>query len=271
MDLTSVLTNIMELSLPSSADSTRPGTPTVTNCERLKDIQKDIEKFGIVIENIKSTIKTLLFTGVADDNDPTLLDQNIRLDEYQRLLQLAVSEFTSQPYCDTPVCTAHHTPGNSPTKSKKLESTKTSAIKRKDNEEGYISPSSRQIAKNRRTTSQAELNFNIDLRNKFQNLKIDQIAGSSSSTNSNTQVNSHTTQNIVNSIIRPNVSYAQAATNNAPSNTSNSNNRQQMAPQVRGNPAIKTPTQASRVIAPPPQQVNTNSNPNLTIINQTLQ
>ncbi|GFY75761.1 hypothetical protein TNIN_136521 [Trichonephila inaurata madagascariensis] len=76
---------------------------------------------------------------------------------------------------------------------------------------------------------------------------------------------------VVNSIVRPNVSYPQAANNNAPSNTSNSNNRQQMAPLGRGNPAIKTPTQASRAIAPPPQQVNTNSNPNLAIINQTLQ
>ncbi|GFY48289.1 hypothetical protein TNIN_332381 [Trichonephila inaurata madagascariensis] len=118
------------------------------------------------------------------------MDQNRRLDEYQRLQKLAVSEFTSQPYCDTPGCTTHHTPGNSPTKNKKFETSKTSAIKRKDNEEGYTSPSNRQIAKNRMTSSQAELNFKIDLRNKFQNLKIDQIAGSSSSTNGNTQVNS---------------------------------------------------------------------------------
>ncbi|GFY56147.1 hypothetical protein TNIN_214501 [Trichonephila inaurata madagascariensis] len=67
---------------------------------------------------------------------------------------------------------------------------------------------------------------------------------------------------VVNSIVRPNVSYAQAANNNAPSNTSNSNNRQQMAPLAKGNPAIKTPTQASRAIAPPPQQVNKTPQPN---------
>ncbi|GFY47707.1 hypothetical protein TNIN_272161 [Trichonephila inaurata madagascariensis] len=180
MDSTSDLTNVMELSLPSSTNSTRPGTPTATNYERLKAIQKDIKKFGIVIEATKPTIKTLLFTGVADDDDPTLLDHNRRLEEYQRLQQLAVSEFTSQPFCNTPGCTTHHTPSNSPTKSKKQETSKTSAIKRKDNEDGYISPSTRQIAKNRRTISQAELNFKVDLQNKLQNLKIDQIAGSSS-------------------------------------------------------------------------------------------
>ncbi|GFS66246.1 hypothetical protein TNIN_379171 [Trichonephila inaurata madagascariensis] len=43
---------------------------------------------------------------------------------------------------------------------------------------------------------------------------------------------------VVNSIIRPNVSYAQDTTNN----TSNTYNRQQMAPQGKGNLAIKAPT-----------------------------
>ncbi|GFY78962.1 hypothetical protein TNIN_125131 [Trichonephila inaurata madagascariensis] len=81
--------------------------------------------------------------------------------------------------------------------------------------------------------------------------------------------NNYTT--VVNSIIRPNVSYAQATTNNPSTNTSNSNNRQQMAPQRRGNPSIKTPTQASRVIAPPPQQVNVTPGSNVALINQTLQ
>ncbi|GFY65566.1 hypothetical protein TNIN_415271 [Trichonephila inaurata madagascariensis] len=166
MDLTTDQPNVMELSLPSSTDSTRPGTPTVTNCERLHDITTDIKKFGIVIENIQSTIRALHLNGINDDNDPTLMDQTRRLQEYQRLQHLAV---------------------------------------------------------------------------------------------------------IINSIVRPNVSYAQAANNSAPSNTSNSNNRQQMAPLAKGNPAIKTPTQASRVLAPPPQPVNANTNPNLVLINQTLQ
>ncbi|GFY45116.1 hypothetical protein TNIN_475061 [Trichonephila inaurata madagascariensis] len=53
MDMTTDQPNVMELSLPSSTDSTRPGTPTVTNCERLYDITTDIKKFGIVIETFK--------------------------------------------------------------------------------------------------------------------------------------------------------------------------------------------------------------------------
>ncbi|GFW30357.1 uncharacterized protein TNCV_452951 [Trichonephila clavipes] len=83
------LNNVMDLSLASSNDSTRPGIPTETNCERLISIKNDIEKFGIVVENTKAGLKTLLFAGIPE-NDPTILDHNRRLEEYQRLQQLAI-------------------------------------------------------------------------------------------------------------------------------------------------------------------------------------
>ncbi|GFY31796.1 hypothetical protein TNCV_4201051 [Trichonephila clavipes] len=78
--------------------------------------------------------KPIEFDGVADDNDPTLLDHNKRLAEYQKFQQMA-------------------------------EPLKTTATKRKENKDGFTSPTSRQISKNRRTISQAELNFKIDLQN----------------------------------------------------------------------------------------------------------
>ncbi|GFT72099.1 hypothetical protein TNCV_2272061 [Trichonephila clavipes] len=104
---------------------------------------------------------------------------------------MAVGEFTSQPFCNTPGCTIHHTPNNSPTKIIAQESIKSTATKRKENEDGFTSPSGRQISKNRRTISQAERNFKIDLQNKFENLKIDQIAGSSSTITNNIQITPH--------------------------------------------------------------------------------
>ncbi|GFV88249.1 probable RNA-directed DNA polymerase from transposon BS [Trichonephila clavipes] len=150
----------MDLSLPPSTNSTRPRTPTVTNCEHLVSIKNDIHKFGTVIESIKACINSLQFAGVADDNDLTLLDHNKRLAEYQKLQQMA-----------------------------NQEPLKTTATKRKENEDGFTSPTSRQISKNRRTISQAELNFKIDLQNKFDNLRIDQIAGSSSTNTAQAQDN----------------------------------------------------------------------------------
>ncbi|GFU31240.1 hypothetical protein TNCV_1742331 [Trichonephila clavipes] len=161
----------MDLSLPSSTEPSRPGTPTETNCERLISIKNDIEKFSIVVENTKAGLKTLLFAGIPE-NDPTILDHNRRLEEYQRLQQLAVSEFTSQPFCNTPGCTIHHTPSCSPVKT--FQNTKTTATKRKDNEDGYVSPSNRQIGKNRRTTPATEKNFKLDLKNKFEQLRLEQ-------------------------------------------------------------------------------------------------
>ncbi|GFV93402.1 hypothetical protein TNCV_4540131 [Trichonephila clavipes] len=165
------LDNVMDLSLPSSNESSRPGTPTETNCERLISIKNDIEKFGIVVENTKAGLKTLLFAGIPE-NGPTILDHNRRLEEYQRLQQLAVSEFTSQPYCNTPGCTIHHTPSCSPIKTN--PNTKTTATKRKENEDGYISPSNRQITKKNRTTPVTENNFKLDLKNKFDQLRLEQ-------------------------------------------------------------------------------------------------
>ncbi|GFT15496.1 hypothetical protein TNCV_3265041 [Trichonephila clavipes] len=181
------LTNVMELSLPSSNDSSRPGTPTESNCERLISIKNDIEKFSIVVENTKAGLKTLLFAGIPE-NDPTILDHNRRLEEYQRLQQLAVSEFTSQPYCNTPGCTIHHTPSCYPVKHSQSIS-KTNSVKRKENEDGYTSSSSRQTAKNCRTTPATENDFKIDLRNKFNNLRIEQAAGPSLTETVNTQSN----------------------------------------------------------------------------------
>ncbi|GFY75076.1 hypothetical protein TNIN_148381 [Trichonephila inaurata madagascariensis] len=79
-------------------------------------------------------VKGLHFAGIDDDNDPTLLDQNRRLDEYQRRQQLAVNESASQPYCNTPGCTIHETPPNSPTKinTKSQDLIKNTATKRKE-------------------------------------------------------------------------------------------------------------------------------------------
>ncbi|GFX11750.1 hypothetical protein TNCV_4340951 [Trichonephila clavipes] len=70
---------------------------------------------------------------------------------------------------------------------------------------------------------------------------------------------------IVNSLVRPNISYAQATNNN----TSNSNPQQQMAPPVKATPATKTQTQDNRVS--PPQQANPIQNSNVALITQTLQ
>ncbi|GFX52859.1 hypothetical protein TNCV_3720491 [Trichonephila clavipes] len=65
-------------------------------------------------------------------------------------------------------------------------------------------------------------------------------------TTSTTNKNDYTS--IVNSLVRPNISCAQATHNN----TNNSNPQQQMAPPVKAAPVIKPQTQASRETTAPP-------------------
>ncbi|GFY63669.1 hypothetical protein TNIN_70741 [Trichonephila inaurata madagascariensis] len=62
----------------------------------------DVDNFiTCAIQSTQSTIKTLLFAGVTDDNDPTLIDHNRRLEEYMKLQQLVVKNYVplySHPY-----------------------------------------------------------------------------------------------------------------------------------------------------------------------------
>ncbi|GFV93401.1 hypothetical protein TNCV_4540121 [Trichonephila clavipes] len=83
-------------------------------------------------------------------------------------------------------------------------------------------------------------------------------------TTSTTNNNNYTS--IVNSLVRPNISYAQATNNNS----TNSNPQQQMAPPIKAVPVNKSQTQASRE-STAPQIINSNQNTNAALITQTLQ
>ncbi|GFY53721.1 hypothetical protein TNIN_490031 [Trichonephila inaurata madagascariensis] len=64
----------MDLSLPSSNNTSRSGTPEDPNCERLQAIATDMKKFAIILENIKSMINALRLNGRTDENDRILAD-----------------------------------------------------------------------------------------------------------------------------------------------------------------------------------------------------
>ncbi|GFX03187.1 hypothetical protein TNCV_1700711 [Trichonephila clavipes] len=115
LNLYSQLGNAIDQSLPSSNNSTRSGTPQETNCQRLQDITTEIKKFVIITENLKATINSLKINGITDERDFSIADLYTRLEEYEKLHQLAVNEFSSLPFCNIPGCTVH-TPNCSPIK-----------------------------------------------------------------------------------------------------------------------------------------------------------
>ncbi|GFT68373.1 hypothetical protein TNCV_659701 [Trichonephila clavipes] len=87
--------NGMDLSLPSSNNTSQSGTPQETNCERLQALATNIKKFAIIIKNFKSIINALRLNGIMDESDPTLTDNFQSLVHYGELHHLAVSEFSS--------------------------------------------------------------------------------------------------------------------------------------------------------------------------------
>ncbi|GFQ96758.1 hypothetical protein TNCT_462251, partial [Trichonephila clavata] len=176
--------NVMDLSLLPSGNSSRPDTPSYTNCERLIRTTDDIRKFTNFVSRANYMIKSMHLDGFTAEEDPSLQDLNCRLPQYQNYLDMAVSEFNSLPYCDTPGCTDHNTPTQSPTKNnpENSEISEKAPVKRKENEDGFTSPPSRKLTKAQRVHSNPELRFNIELENRFAQLQDHQPVGNSSAT-----------------------------------------------------------------------------------------
>ncbi|GFX37780.1 nucleic-acid-binding protein from transposon X-element [Trichonephila clavipes] len=78
----------------------------------------------------------------------------------------------------------------------------------------------------------------------------------------------NTYSNVVNSIVRPNVSYANATKNKT---TINSHSPQQMATGNSGNSIGSLQSQANQVRIPPPLTQNQSNNPNINLMNQSIQ
>ncbi|GFW91889.1 hypothetical protein TNCV_4080491 [Trichonephila clavipes] len=84
--------------------------------------------------------------------------------------------------------------------------------------------------------------------------------------------NNNAYTNVINSIVRPNVSYANAAQNQKAIYSKFKNN-QQIAARSNGISAVASQTQAKKSTINPPQNnvVNNNQNSNANLINQSLQ
>ncbi|GFU09296.1 hypothetical protein TNCV_2421711 [Trichonephila clavipes] len=178
--------NEMEQSLPPSDSSTRHGTPQLTNCERMKAVTYDLRQRAVLIELQDTTISTLRIQGLNDDAVMTTLLK--RLTDLEVKHQRAVSEISSIPGCDNPDCNVHNIPNCSPNKtiqeiytlsncspSKSVQEypplSKTTAVKSKEKKDGFSSPPTRKLSKNKRTNSNPDLNFKINLSNKFNGLE----------------------------------------------------------------------------------------------------
>ncbi|GFX98145.1 nucleic-acid-binding protein from transposon X-element [Trichonephila clavipes] len=146
-------------SLPISGNST-PERPTgQTPCAKLEATKADIGRYTLIVQGYENMITTLKQSNAQDEHDPTFVEMVKQCTHYEDLLDKAVSEFGTLPYCDTPGCPVHETPTSSPIKSQ--------STKRKE-EDGFTTPPPGKISKNNLTYKEK---FKINLQNRFNNLQ----------------------------------------------------------------------------------------------------
>ncbi|GFY61290.1 hypothetical protein TNIN_234971 [Trichonephila inaurata madagascariensis] len=104
----------MELARSASLPSFRASTPTLTNCDRLRNADADLQKYSIMLSNVSHTINPI--ASYVQDDDPELAVLYSRQEYLYERHQTSVSEFNTLPRCDTPGCQVHSTPLNSPSK-----------------------------------------------------------------------------------------------------------------------------------------------------------
>ncbi|GFQ66190.1 hypothetical protein TNCT_202111 [Trichonephila clavata] len=81
--------NVIDLSLPPSDNSSRPDTPSYSNCRRLQEISMEIKKYTTLANGTESIIKTMHLDGFTSENDSSLQELNCRLAHYKSYLDTA--------------------------------------------------------------------------------------------------------------------------------------------------------------------------------------
>ncbi|GFW79612.1 hypothetical protein TNCV_1428721 [Trichonephila clavipes] len=168
--------------LPTS----RPGTPEdlFTPCERQVQIQNEIKRFTLLTIGARDSLNSLAPFMTVDDPEVTELFNRHKF--YQEELHRSECEYGTLPPCSTPGCTVHGTPPASSPKIVKdnpaLPIIKSNNCnKRKESDDGFISPSRRQTIK--RPNLITNSNFTLETGNIFANLNDQDIAGTSNTQN----------------------------------------------------------------------------------------
>ncbi|GFU90282.1 hypothetical protein TNCV_2717401 [Trichonephila clavipes] len=126
------------ISLPHSGKSTPERPIGQTSCAKLEATKADIRRYTLIVQGFENMITTLKQSNAQDEHDPTFVEMVKQCTYYEDLLDKAVSEFGTLPYCNTPGCPVHETPTSSPVKSQ--------PTKRKE-EDGFTTPPPRQSFK----------------------------------------------------------------------------------------------------------------------------
>ncbi|GFT96331.1 uncharacterized protein TNCV_2081861 [Trichonephila clavipes] len=189
--------------MPSDSRSpSRPATPTPTaTCQRHQQLADEIQKFTLLIQGLNSTLKSLTTYGKFNTEDPVVASLQTQLLEYTRVYNIAVSEYSSLPPCDALGCPIHGTPSETNSQNENFndngaEIIKNISQKRKENDDGFITPPLNKV--NKLANCSSQLNFNIELKNKFLNLNEESAEISTENASKNDDTNNSPQQTFKN-------------------------------------------------------------------------
>ncbi|GFQ78979.1 hypothetical protein TNCT_442651 [Trichonephila clavata] len=165
----------------------RPGTPTTDHngtteespCQRLVRTTASIKRFTAPRDGYKRIMETLEMDRSHNPDYPLYVKVQREHEEISALLEYVVSDFGSIPRCTTLGCPLHTSPANTPTHTPKASPPGTPRSHTKRHNDGFITPPASKTARKvlLKTPGMAPVSLE-------------------------------------NSIVRPNTSYAQAATQN---------------------------------------------------------
>ncbi|GFT60808.1 hypothetical protein TNCV_984671 [Trichonephila clavipes] len=187
--------------MPSDSRSpSRPATPVPTaTCQRHQQLADEIQKFTLLIQGLNSTLKSITTYGKFNTEDPVVASLQTQLHEYTRVYNIAVSEYSSLPPCDALGCPIHGTPSETNSQNETFndngaEPIKNISQKRKENDDGFITPPLNKV--NKLANCSSQLNFNIELKNKFLNLNEESVDISTENASKNDNTNNPPSTNL---------------------------------------------------------------------------
>ncbi|GFY64939.1 hypothetical protein TNIN_78801 [Trichonephila inaurata madagascariensis] len=233
----------------SSSGSTNSDPPILSACQKKKQgleaistMDKTIAGHRIILENEKKTGRPELALQIQKS-----------IENFLEIRKKMVSELRTMPPCLDPNCTDHtilKSNDSDPDLSLSNVNDKKQSYKRKNNKqdlEGFAFPK-----KTIRPTTPTQVLQPIPTRNNFEMLNQDPEPMEEATPRKGTTIKTNYS-NIVNSIVRPNTSYAQA--------TSYFVAPQQMAPHYTPAPATTQPT-TQDIVTPIPTQLSGNNSKN---------
>ncbi|GFS95755.1 hypothetical protein TNCV_435611 [Trichonephila clavipes] len=167
----------MEIPLPTTPKASRPGTPedsgpTFANCSKLQELATLIDYYSTTLETTHTVLQRAMQNRIKDPNNPLVRNESSYMELTNERLQKVVSEYASLPPATIP--TAHAITRTTPQLKITLPTPLPSQHQFRQNArktKTVLLPPLRKLTKTILSNSNPEINFKLNLTNKFNALE----------------------------------------------------------------------------------------------------